>query len=220
MKSFLLVVVSSFFWLCPSQFFAEDLSNEIASILENRISDENMRHPTFSYVLELMKRRGVKTIVETGTTRGGESAFEVEGGSTILFADWASRNGAMVYSVDLSREAVKSARKALLPYHKHVTVTQGDSIQYLQNFGSPIDFLYLDSFDVDIFNPLPSQQHHLKEIQAAFPKLTKNSIVMIDDCALPHGGKGRLAIQYLRSKGWKIVCQAYQVIMVYQGEKK
>lgn len=61
---------------------------------------------------------------------------------------------------------------------------------------------YLDSFDFDISNPLPSQKHHLKEIEAAYDKLTDNSVVMIDDCDLPGGGKGKgvisLCFYYLR----------------------
>ena len=40
---------------------------------------------------------------------------------------------------------------------------------------------------------------------------------MVDDTYGREGGKGRLVIKYLSGKGWKIVANAYQVIMVYEG---
>jgi hypothetical protein len=79
----------------------------------------------------------------------------------------------------------------------------------------PIDFLYLDSYDYEWNNPSPSQEHHLREIQAAFPRLHENSVVMIDDCALPQGGKGKLAIEYLKERGWKILLEQYQTILIF-----
>ena len=44
-----------------------------------------------------------------------------------------------------------------------------------------IDFLYLDSYDVDFLNPLPSALHHLEEFNRVKHLLHKNSIILIDD---------------------------------------
>lgn len=52
---------------------------------------------------------------------------------------------------------------------------------------------------------LPSQEHCLKEITAAMPNLDPRAPVLIDDCALPGGGKGRLAKLYLREKGYTCI---------------
>ena len=90
-----------------------------------------------------------------------------------------------------------------------------DSVSFLQNFGKTIDFLYLDSYDFDVDNPFPSQHHHLLEISAAYPFLNENSIVLIDDCDLPHGGKGKLAIQFLMQRGWQVLMSGYQVLLIY-----
>jgi hypothetical protein len=95
-----------------------------------------------------------------------------------------------------------------------VHLVEGDSVNFLKNFDRQIDFLYLDSYDFEKNNPSPSQQHHLREIEAAYDKLTPQSIVMIDDCDLAHGGKGKLVIAYLLDKGWSIYAQDYQVILV------
>jgi hypothetical protein len=56
--------------------------------------------------------------------------------------------------------------------------------------------------------------HHLKEIQAAYSCLKEDSIIMIDDCDLPGGGKGALVIEYLCARGWVPVMSKYQVILV------
>jgi hypothetical protein len=100
------------------------------------------------------------------------------------------------------------------PYMDHITFVESDSVQFLKEFDKEIDFLYLDSFDYEKENPLPSQEHHLKEIQVVYNKLKPESIVMIDDCDLPGGGKGRLAIDFLTARGWKVVFKSYQVILI------
>jgi len=183
--------------------------------LEKRISPQDKRFITFKKAFELMEERRVKTIVETGTARYGANNFEGDGGSTILFSDWASSHeGCKVYSVDISKECIKAAEPAVAPYQKAVSLICSDSVDFLKNFNQKIDFLYLDSYDFDSTNPSPSQYHHLKEIEAAYDKLTSRSIVMIDDCRLPYGGKGKLVIEYLLQRGWKILEDQYQVILI------
>jgi predicted O-methyltransferase YrrM len=188
------------------------------NILKGRMTSANIRYETFSYALKLMKQRNVKTIVETGTTRGVnlKDIFSGDGGSTILFADWASKNGAFFYSVDIDANSFANSTQFLLPYKQYVKLVVSDSVNFLQNFHEKIDMLYLDSYDFQADNPNPSQEHHLKEIIAAMPNLTDNSIILIDDCGLPHGGKGTLAIQYLQNLGWKVVLKGYQVLLLKQ----
>jgi hypothetical protein len=84
----------------------------------------------------------------------------------------------------------------------------------LRTFPSQIDLLYLDSYDYDENNPGPPQEHNLNEVIAAYDKLTDNSIVMIDDCNIPGGGKGKLAIQYLQDRGWRLYTNKHQVILL------
>jgi hypothetical protein len=184
----------------------------VISFIDKNVHDA--RRHTFKRVLGLMEERKVKTIVETGTARGGHMAFSGDGGFTIIFGYWASLNNAQLYSVDINEQALKNARTMITDYLNNVDLVLDDSVHYLENFPKTIDLLYLDSFDFEKNNPRPSQEHHLKEIQAAYDKLNNNSIVMIDDCDLPHGGKGKLVIEYLVARGWKIVAKSYQVILV------
>lgn len=58
-----------------------------------------------------------------------------------------------------------------------------------------------------------SQEHCLREIQAAAPTLVPGAVVLIDD-VLPGGGKPRLAKEWMRSQGWLHVLEDYQTLWV------
>jgi cephalosporin hydroxylase len=164
----------------------------------------------------LMEERNVKTLVETGTARAGEGDYWGDGGSTVLFTHWASDHGARFFSIDLDPQAVSRSVRAVRQKvsYPDVYFVCSDSVAFLKNINQQIDFLYLDSFDYDERHPLPSQQHHLREIEAAYPFLTDKSIILIDDHNLTGGGKGKLVIEFLLQRGWKILMEAYQVILV------
>jgi len=180
--------------------------------LEGRISKKNIRYKTFKKALKLMEKRGCRTIIETGTARNGKDDF-ADGGSTIIFADWSSKNDALLYSVDIDAQNLENAQMAVTEYMPNVILVQSDSVEFLKNFQEQIDFLYLDSFDLDPKNPKPSQKHHLNEIKAAYSKLSPNCVVMIDDCNYSLTGKGKYVIKFLLKRNWKIVANKYQVIL-------
>jgi predicted O-methyltransferase YrrM len=183
--------------------------------LANRISPTDPRAPSFQMCFQILEARQAKVLVETGTARNGSQNCAGDGCSTVLFADWAKDHHATLYSVDICPQAIKTSKKAVRHINRNVQFFTQDSVGFLQNFGRQIDFLYLDSYDFDFANPDPSQIHHLHEIEAALPYLHKDSVIMIDDCALPYGGKGKLVIEYLTSLGWKILLESYQTILVY-----
>lgn len=185
-----------------------------SEILEGRISAGNKRYAGFYEALQLLDDRGARVLVETGTARGGDLKFEEEGGSTILFGDWASQNGARLYSVDNCKAHLRFAKRGSGSYSANIDYLFEDAVVFLKGFPLVIDFLYLDSGDFDVSNPEESQRYHLAELMAALPHFSPNTVVMIDDCGLPHGGKGKLVIEYLVSHGWRIMMHGYQVILV------
>lgn len=196
--------------MCSLQVLADD-----CKYLEGRIDSSDKRYHTFKQCLELIEERGAKTLVETGTARNGIKNCYGDGCSTAIFARFAQDHEAELFSVDINPGAISCSRKCLQQLNLAAHFIQQDSVQFLKSFDRPIDFLYLDSYDFELRNPAPSQVHHLKEIIAAMPLLHADSIIMIDDCDLPHGGKGKLVIEFLISQGWKILAAGYQVIMVY-----
>lgn len=187
---------------------------ESQEYLTHRIKPSDKRYASFLMALNLIHQRHAKVLVETGTARNGDQNFEGDGGSTIIFGNWVAQNQSVLFSVDISPDALKNAESATQPFLQYIHFVCSDSIAFLNNFDLPIDFLYLDSFDYDFMDPTPSQEHHLREIIAAYPHLHQESVVMIDDCDLPGGGKGKQVIELLLSRGWKILFKGYQTILV------
>lgn len=176
------------------------------------------RKITFSKTLKLLKERNVKMIVETGTSRDGLKNTKGDGGATIVFGKWAQQNGAKLHSVDISEESVNGSKEEVEKQEltDTVTVHLGDSIEFLKKIDSPVDFLYLDSYDyskTDKNIQRKSQEHHLQEFLAIEDKLHENTIVLIDDCGLPGGGKGKTVVEYMKNKGWNILINAYQILL-------
>lgn len=123
-------------------------------------------------LIELVnKKKDNYCIVETGCAAGGTK-------STILWDNFVNIFGGKVLSVDLNYKAVKSTNE--LTTNKTV-VTHSDSLIFLPTITDKIDFLYLDSYDVNFLNPLPSAEHHLKEFNCIKHLLEKGSIILIDD---------------------------------------
>ncbi len=200
-----------FFNILISYGFAHD--NNLEQYLSGRIPAEDKRYNSFLYALQLMHDCDAKTLLETGTSRDGDTNFTGDGGATIIFGQYAKETGGLLYTVDISPEAIAAAQQATQLYADHINYVVSDSLLFLADFNGYIDFLYLDSYDYDWENPGPSQNHHLQEIILALPHLHDNSIVMIDDCQLPGGGKGLLVIEYLKRRGWVVVYDGYQTIM-------
>lgn len=48
---------------------------------------------------------------------------------------------------------------------------------------------------------LKSKTHHLNEFMAIENQLHDKTIVLIDDCDLPNGGKGKLVVDYMLKNG-------------------
>ncbi|WP_418603324.1 class I SAM-dependent methyltransferase [Hwangdonia sp.] len=177
------------------------------------------RRITFAKTLKLLDERKVKTIIETGTSREGLNNTKGDGGATIVFGKWAQQNHAKMHSVDISEDSVKGSQSEVDNQNLNDTVTVhlNDSLAFLKTFDDPVDFLYLDSYDyskTDTEIQMKSQEHHLKEFKTIEDKLHKDSIVLIDDCGLPGGGKGKTVIAYMLEKNWKILIDAYQVLLV------
>jgi len=176
------------------------------------------RRDSFKRTLELLSDRQAKVLVETGTARLGLKGAKSNGASTLIFTTWAKTNHALLHSVDISSESIAAARHEVenQGLNSYVIWHQQDSLAFLADFEEAVDFLYLDSYDYhkqDTEIQIASQQHHLAEFKAIEPRLHRGSLVMIDDCDLPNGGKGKLVIRYMLERGWTILIDDYQVLL-------
>ena len=180
------------------------------------------RQKTFRRAIELLDERNSTCLIETGVARYGLRNSKSDGASTAVFGLWAKANNASLYSVDISPESIAGAREAVMELDllDEVKLVTGDSVQFLENFSDPVDFLYLDSYDYDKHDEsvqVASQEHHLKEFKAIEEQLGPNTVVLIDDCDLPGGGKGKTVIEYMTRKGWQIDTSAYQILLTKQS---
>lgn len=180
--------------------------------------DFRKRRDTFRKTLDLLEKNKAKVILETGTSREGLHGAKSNGAATIVFGKWAAQNGAILHSVDISEASVANALKEVKAQNleEHVKIHLSDSIAFLKKFEEAVDFLYLDSYDYsnDPEVQIKSQLHHLEEFKSIEGQLHEKTIVLIDDCDLPNGGKGKLVVAYMLERGWKILMNAYQILLV------
>jgi len=73
----------------------------------------------------------------------------------------------------------------------------------------------LDSFDLDLDNPMPSAIHHAMEVMAARNLIGAGSIVCIDDFNVPPlgpGGKGLIVDKFMENINAEVIYSGYQKI--------
>lgn len=199
-------IIPIFFHLKSHKTSHESLYNSSDNnIISGYVPNNNNENHFYTHIcyhtmktsLEILLKNNINnsyTIVETGcsTNQGTKS--------TTLWDMFVQKYGGNVYSVDLDSHAVSNANNMT---SDKTVVTCSDSVKYLQTFSKSIDFLYLDSYDVDFNNPLPSAEHHLNEFNAVKHLLHKGSVILIDDtpisadwyddaCSIPNNDKRRL----------------------------
>ena len=179
-----------------------------------------MRHPhrsdTFNHLFELMAESSKPTIVETGTIRNHLDTYKYgDGHSTLKFAEFVSRLGGELYSVDIDPMAVVVSKalvgKEFSDSMESIHIIESDSVAFLESFEKPIDVLYLDSDnDANLI---------LNEAKAALVCLHEESIILIDDCFNEneyHVEKGSLAIPFLEENGWTMINVQYQALFIHE----
>jgi hypothetical protein len=160
-------------------------------------------------------------ILETGSMHTlGSRAF------TLLFGRLAQMTSGRLTTVDIDPAGLQQCQGITQDYADSITYVCQDSVSYLESLSQEeiqkLDLLILDSWDLDVFDPLPSQIHHLRELLAVVKNL-KDCVVMVDDNFLPgtwvgvvygdgsvrrfetekdHVGKGTLIRRLLTDWGW------------------
>ena len=155
------------------------------------------RQITFDVMAKMCAELNPKVFVETGCYRGTPG----DGMSTMIFGLLAKHFDGHVDSFDIYQGAVDKAKELVsgLPVDVHCK----DSVDGIRAIATKIDVLYLDSYDYEENDPAPCQAHQLLEAAAAIPKMSGKSIILLDDCSLPGGGKAKLADILILAMGWK-----------------
>lgn len=173
------------------------------------------RAESFYLIFQEIEKNQSNIIVETGCMRSdhGDLCFGDDGCSTFLFDEFIKMNGGQFYSVDINPNNTAYAKSKV---SNETQIFTSDSVSFLWNFKSTIDFLYLDSYDIEKDNPLPSQLHHIKELCAVIKNLKSGSIVCIDDHdAFFTGGKigkGTYVKDFMKDIDAYKLYEGYQIV--------
>jgi len=183
------------------------------------------RATSLSMVFEILDEKKNKDffIVETGCMRAdhGQLALGDDGASTYIFDDFINYYDGEVASVDINPDNVAHAQKMV---SDKTQVYCSDSVEFLWNIPQKrkIDLLYLDSFDFEPADPIPSQKHHLKELTAVMKNLRKGSIIIVDDnlntpefewfTQIAQGGKAGFVKEFMKDIGAELLLDEYQII--------
>ena len=169
--------------------------------------------------IEIFKKLDFKTIVEIGSTRHGSTkkcidyydnlpsvytapACCCDGHSTVFW----TLNGFETYTVDIDEGCKKHLEWSFhdigtaIPSNLHVHIPQ-DGIEFLKNFTSKIDVLFLDGWDK---GSSMYAEKHLEAWEAAKDKLSDINCVLIDDTdfTTEDGGKDALLTPVLIENGY------------------
>lgn len=184
------------------------------------------RADSFLKIFQELEKKDDKNffIVETGCMRPdwGELAFGDDGASTYIFDKFVNYYEGEVLSVDINQNNVLHAQKFVSSKTK---IFCSDSVKFLWNISATkkIDFLYLDSYDLEPHNPFQSQLHHMKELCAISKNLKPGSIVVVDDnMNNPHfeyiwssvdfkGGKSGFIKKFMENIDAELLFDEYQI---------
>lgn len=116
--------------------------------------------------------------IETGVSYGGD-----DDNFGLYLAKFTSDYGGKMTSVDVIDDRVEQSRNYIHSKIQNVhynSVTQ-DSLEFLREYVGKPNLVHLDSYDLDITNPLPSMLHHWYEFIEIKDKIPHGSILLIDD---------------------------------------
>ena len=176
---------------------------------------KNIRFQSFEFALNEAYKRNHKTLVETGVARGKVKFFFFpkinwkDGMSTMIFSDYVKHVDGSLFTCDIEPKNINNAKKFCKKNKEFITFIVDDSLNFLNNFKDPINFLYLDSLDGQFEG---ASEHQLKEIKSALKNLKKDSLVLLDD----KGAKTNLSIDFMLKNNFKIINETKeQVLLTY-----
>ena len=176
------------------------------------------RRNTFQKIFEYLESLSKEnpTILETGIARTDEN-WEGDGMSSLMFDKYINEVGGNFTSIDINPSNVSFARSKLSSKSNLIC---SDSVIQLHKISRDeeypmIDVLYLDSFDLDWNNPIPSSFHHMKELLAIYPKIQKGTLIVVDDNA-NNKGKGQMVKDFMKNIGINPYFDEYQIGFIYE----
>jgi len=174
---------------------------------------------------QLLAQTKCSTIVEIGSCRSAlthdlttiDPRCCNDSHSTFFWCETTCR----VNTVDVNPMCETHLQKAYAEKRLRVkgklNICNEDGLEFLKEYDDPlpIDFLFLDAWDV--VEGTDYAEKHLEAYETAFPHLNKDRcFISIDDTDISNGGKGRLLIPKLINDGWMMLYRGRHTVF-YKG---
>jgi hypothetical protein len=153
---------------------------EMFSTPKNPGGGHNRKHInylTFKKLFEQMNGMKNAHILESGIASAGIN-------STYLFNEYVRKYGGFFWSVDINSQLVKKHQGNMCPATQLIC---DDSVSFFKKWSKShdvVNVIYLDSYDLDFYDPTPSAKHGLAEYNSLIPVIKKDTLLLIDDTPL------------------------------------
>lgn len=158
-----------------------DETSDTYEQFSNKGVPKHINYLTFRELFKHMNGLKDPIILESGIASDGTY-------STYLFNEYVRKYGGFFWSVDINKDLVHSHAGNMCPA---TTLVCDDSVHFFTHFvkknnkdNFKANVIYLDSYDLDFYDPAPSAQHGLKEYNALLPICKKDTLLLIDDTPL------------------------------------
>ena len=144
------------------------------SITERRLSQSKDVYSTLKEHFNFDKIE----CVETGASQNlDDGCFGLYLGKVV-----ESTNGTY-HSVDIDEDIVNKSKEIFDKYIPELKINHyvSDSVKFLEEYNGSPNLVHLDSWDLDLTNPVPSMLHGWLEFVAIKDKMPSGSIIIVDD---------------------------------------
>ena len=156
--------------------------------------------PSLRETARLFNQIDGQTILEIGSGIHGRLA-----GDSVL--TWAKKTRAKrIITIDLDEKQIRQVKEATSKY-PNVEAIVAEGVRYLADFSSTIDLLYLDFWTPDPEGALPGTgraEAYRNAFAAARDKLSRRSLILIDDTDHIHPWKHTLIVPDARKEGFVV----------------
>lgn len=116
--------------------------------------------------------------IETGASQNLD-----DGCFGLYLAKIAQSKGGSYHSVDIYEDIVNKSKIIFEKYVPELKVNHSvsDSVKFLEEYNGSPNLVHLDSWDLDLTNPVPSMLHGWLEFVAIKDKMSSGSIILVDD---------------------------------------
>ena len=116
--------------------------------------------------------------IETGASQNLD-----DGCFGLYLAKIVQSKGGSYQSVDIHDDIVNKSKLIFEKYISELNVNHyvSDSVKFLEEYNGNPNLVHLDSWDLDMTNPVPSMLHGWLEFVAIKDKMPSGSIILVDD---------------------------------------